>query len=74
MNTTTAGVVFVATLVGALALSYRPLGNYMHGVYTSEHDTRFERQLYKLVGVDPKADQRWSSYLRSVLAFSRSRW
>ncbi len=70
MNTTTAGIVFVATLVGALALSYRPLGNYMHGVYSSEHDTRFERRLYKLVGVDPKADQRWSSYLRSVLAFS----
>lgn len=70
MNTTTAGIVFVATLVGALALSYRPLGNYMHGVYTSEHDTRVERRLYKFVGVDPKADQRWSSYLRSVLAFS----
>jgi K+-transporting ATPase ATPase A chain len=70
MNTTTAGIVFVATLVGALALSYRPLGNYLHRVYTSEHDTRVERRLYQLVGVDPKADQRWSAYLRSVLAFS----
>jgi potassium-transporting ATPase potassium-binding subunit len=70
MNTTTAGIVFIATLAAALALSYRPLGNYMHRVYSSEHDTRVERRLYKLVGVDPKADQRWTSYLRSVLAFS----
>jgi len=70
MNTTTAAIVCIATLVAALALSYRPLGNYMHRVYTSEHDTRVERGLYKLVGVDPKADQRWTSYLRSVLAFS----
>ena len=70
MNMTTAGIVFIATLVAALALSNRPLGNYMHRVYTSEHDTRVERRLYKLVGVDPKADQRWTSYLRSVLAFS----
>jgi len=70
MNMTTAGIVFIATLVAALALSNRPLGNYMDRVYTSEHDTRVERRLYKLVGVDPKADQRWTSYLRSVLAFS----
>src|SRR4029077_8295913 len=29
-----------------------------------------ERGLYRVMGVDPEADQRWSSYLRSVLAFS----
>ena len=70
MNTTTAGIVFVATLAGALALSYRPLGNYMYRVYTTDHSTRVERRLYKFMGIDPSADQRWSSYLRSVLAFS----
>src|SRR6185436_10661905 len=38
--------------------------------YTSEHDTRIERVLYRVIGVDPKADQRWPVYARSLLAFS----
>ena len=28
------------------------------------------RAVYRLIGVNPKADQRWSGYLRGVLAFS----
>ncbi len=70
MNTTTAGLVFVVVLVGALALSYGPFGDYMYRVYTSKRHLRMERAVYRLVGVDPEADQRWSTYLRSVLAFS----
>ncbi len=42
----------------------------MYRVYTSDHSTRVERRLYRVMGVDPSADQRWSTYLRSVLAFS----
>ncbi|WP_239395474.1 potassium-transporting ATPase subunit KdpA [Frankia sp. CiP3] len=70
MNTTTAGLVFVVVLVGALALSYGPFGDYMYRVYTGKRHLRVERGVYRLVGVDPEADQRWSTYLRSVLAFS----
>lgn len=70
MNTTTAGIVFVATLAVALGFTYRPLGDYMARVYTSDRHLRVERGIYRLVGVDPKAEQRWPVYARSVLAFS----
>ncbi|MDX6307329.1 MAG: potassium-transporting ATPase potassium-binding subunit [Nocardioidaceae bacterium] len=70
MGTTTAGVVFVGTLVVALALAYRPMGDYMYRVYTSERHFGVERVFYRAIGVNPKVDQRWNSYLRSVLAFS----
>jgi K+-transporting ATPase ATPase A chain len=70
MSDTTAGLLQVALLIAALALCYRPLGAYMARVYTSEHDSRLERGLYRVMGVDPKADQRWPVYARSLLAFS----
>ena len=70
MSETTAGLLQVALLIAALAVCYRPLGAYMARAYTSEHDTRVERVLYRVMGVDPKADQRWPVYARSMLAFS----
>ncbi len=70
MNTTTAGIVFAASLAVALGLTYRPFGDYMARVHTSERHLRAENMIYRLVGVDPDAEQRWSVYLRSVLAFS----
>jgi len=70
MSDTTAGLLQVALLIAALAACYRPLGAYMARAYTSEHDTRIERVCYKVMGVDPKADQRWAVYARSLLAFS----
>jgi len=70
MSETTAGLLQVALLIAALAACYRPLGAYMARVYTSEHDIRIERVLYRVMGVDPKADQRWPVYARSLLAFS----
>ena len=70
MSDTAAGLLQVALLIAALALCYRPLGAYMARVYTSEHDSRVERVLYRLMGVDPKAEQRWPVYARSLLAFS----
>ncbi|HEY5990935.1 MAG TPA: potassium-transporting ATPase subunit KdpA, partial [Streptosporangiaceae bacterium] len=57
-------------LVFALAVSYRPLGDYMARILTTGRHWRAERGLYKVMGVDPDADQQWSAYLRSVLAFS----
>jgi K+-transporting ATPase ATPase A chain len=70
MSDTAAGLLQVALLIAALAACYRPLGAYMARVYTSEHDSRVELFLYKVMGVDPKADQRWPVYARSLLAFS----
>jgi len=70
MGTNAAGVIFVVTLVLALGLTYRPFGDYMARVYTSGKHLRVERGIYRLVGVDPESEQRWSVYARSVLAFS----
>ena len=70
MSDTFAGLLQVALLIAALAVCYRPLGAYMARTYTSEHDTRVERVCYKVMGVDPQADQRWPVYARSLIAFS----
>ena len=70
MSETTAGLLQVGALVAALAVCYRPLGGYMARVFTSERDLRIERVAYRLVGVDPRADQRWSVYAASVIVFS----
>ncbi|MDY7527671.1 potassium-transporting ATPase subunit KdpA [Cryobacterium sp. MDB1-18-2] len=58
------------TLALVLALIYRPLGDYMAAFYQSSRDNRVERGFYRLVGVNPRSQQTWQSYLRSVLAFS----
>ena len=70
MNDTLAGWLQVLALVGALALSYRPLGDYIAHVLTTPKHLRAERLIYRLGGVDGNADQRWPAYLRSVLAFA----
>ncbi|MEV8631712.1 potassium-transporting ATPase subunit KdpA [Streptosporangium sp. NPDC051023] len=70
MSPTVAGIVFIGSLVLALAVTYRPLGDYMYRVYTGTKHSRAERVIYRLVGVRPEAEQRWSVYARSVLAFS----
>ena len=70
MTDTWAFLVTVAVLAPALGLSYRPLGDYMARVFESEHHLRVERWIYRATGVDPDADQRWTAYVRSVVAFS----
>ncbi|WP_127361178.1 potassium-transporting ATPase subunit KdpA [Actinacidiphila soli] len=70
MNDTLAGWLQVIALVGALALSYRPLGDYIAHILTTPKHLRAEKIVYKLGGVNGDADQKWSAYLRSVLAFS----
>ena len=69
MSTNTAGLVFVISLTVALIATYRPLGDYMARVFTSERHSRVELAIYRLGGVDPTADQTWGAYVRSVLAF-----
>ncbi|GLW58336.1 potassium-transporting ATPase subunit KdpA [Kitasatospora phosalacinea] len=70
MGATPAGWLQAIALVGALALCHRPLGDHIAGLLTSARHLRAEKALYKAVGVDADADQRWPVYLRSVLAFS----
>ncbi|MEU7694033.1 potassium-transporting ATPase subunit KdpA [Microbispora hainanensis] len=70
MSPTTAGILFIGSLVVALVLTHRPLGDYMHRVYSGTRHLAVERVMYRLIGVRPDAEQRWSVYARSVLAFS----
>jgi len=70
VSTTTAGILFLASLIVALVAVHVPLGDYMYRVYTSNKDSRGERAIYRLIGADPKAEQTWGAYVRSVLAFS----
>ncbi|MFH8489728.1 potassium-transporting ATPase subunit KdpA [Streptomyces longisporoflavus] len=57
-------------LTAALALAYRPLGDYMARVYSSDKHLRVEKWIYKGIGADPDTEMRWPAYLRGVLAFS----
>lgn len=70
MGNTLAGWLQALALIGALALCYRPLGDYIARILTTSRHLRVERGIYKLMGVDGDADQRWPVYLRSVIAFS----
>jgi K+-transporting ATPase ATPase A chain len=70
MNSALAGWLQVALLVAALAVCYVPLGNYMARIFTTNKHWRVERGIYKVIGINPEADQKWSAYLRSMLAFS----
>jgi potassium-transporting ATPase potassium-binding subunit len=57
-------------VVVALVVVHAPLGDYMYRVYNSTRDWRFERVIYRIVGVDPKAQQHWQAYGLSALEFS----
>jgi K+-transporting ATPase ATPase A chain len=70
MNSAAAGWLQFALLVAALAACYVPLGNYIAHLFTTNKDWRVEKAVYRLLGVDRKADQKWSTYVRSILAFS----
>ncbi|WP_026267976.1 potassium-transporting ATPase subunit KdpA [Micromonospora sp. CNB394] len=70
MSMTTAGVLFVLSLVVALVAVHRPFGDHMHRVVAGTRSSRIERGIYRLVGVNPAAEQTWGVYARSVLAFS----
>jgi potassium-transporting ATPase potassium-binding subunit len=63
-------IVGIALLVLALVAVHVPLGDYMYRVYTSPRDWRVEKLVYRVIGADPKAEQTWPAYARSLLAFS----
>jgi K+-transporting ATPase ATPase A chain len=64
------GILQAATLVLLLVLLYRPLGDYLAWVFMSRRDWAVERGVYRLIGVDPQAEQSWPAYTRAVIAFS----
>src|SRR5215472_5414662 len=70
MSPALAGFLQIGLLILALAICYKPLGDYIARIVTSDKDWRVERVIYRAMGVDSKADQRWGTYLRSMLAFS----
>ena len=52
MNDTLAGWLQILALISVLALSYRPLGDYMAHILTTGKHLRIERFAYRLGGVD----------------------
>ena len=70
MSPALAGFLQIGLLILALAVCWKPLGDYMARIFTTDRHWAVERRLYKVMGVDPAADQQWGTYLRSMLAFS----
>jgi potassium-transporting ATPase potassium-binding subunit len=70
MSSGVAGWLQFGLLVLALGACYIPLGNYMAKIFTTDRDWKVERFIYRLLGIDSKADQKWSTYVKSILAFS----
>ena len=70
MSPVLAAVLQVGLLLLALGVAYRPVGDYIARVVESPRHLRVERAVYRVAGIDAGADQRWTVYLRSVLAFS----
>ncbi len=62
----------VALLVLALVVTVPVTGRYLARVYTSPSHSRAERLTYRVLRVDPEADQHWRSYALSVLGLSLS--
>lgn len=65
-----AGVLQFATVLLALALIHRPLGDGIARVFTRTGHSRVERGVYRVMGVDASAETTWQAYARGVLLFS----
>ncbi|GAB2989547.1 potassium-transporting ATPase subunit KdpA [Amycolatopsis acidiphila] len=70
MSDLVSGLISVGILVAALAVVYKPLGDYMARVLTTDKHLKVERGMYRLFRVNPDAEQRWPTYALGVLAFS----
>ena len=64
---TVSSVGLVALLVAAVSV---PLGTWLYRVFTDPHHWLVERAVYRVVGIDPETEQRWSRYALSVLALA----
>jgi K+-transporting ATPase ATPase A chain len=70
MSDTAAGLVQLGLLLVALAVVYKPLGDYLARVFSTEKHLKLEKGLYKLFRVNPDSEQRWPTYAAGVLGFS----
>jgi K+-transporting ATPase ATPase A chain len=70
MSSTVAGLIQVGAILLVLALLWKPLGDYMARVFTSEKHWRIEALFYRLFRVDANSEQRWTTYAAGVLGFS----
>ena len=59
-------IVLFTAIVVALA---KPAGDWMHALYARD-SLPGERMLFKLIGVDPKAEQSWVGYAVSLMTFN----
>lgn len=62
-------VLALATVGVIVAVLGFPLATWLQRVFTDERHWRVERAIYRIVGVDPNTEQRWSVYAISVVAF-----
>jgi K+-transporting ATPase ATPase A chain len=75
---TTANWVELAALIGVLAVTSPIIGGYMAKIYDPSLGKPFgdrvfsaiERPIFKVCGIDPDGEQRWTTYAYSLLAFS----
>ncbi|MEN0128069.1 MAG: potassium-transporting ATPase subunit KdpA [Brevundimonas sp.] len=70
MSATWTAIGQIAIVVLVLAAAHRPLGDHLYRTMTSSRHLRVERLGYRVMRVDPDAEQRWSTYLLSLLGFS----
>lgn len=70
MSVGLAALLQAAALGLLLLLAAPPVGRYLAWVYTAPDHWRVERAVYRLVGIDPAADQPWRRYAESLVAFS----
>jgi K+-transporting ATPase ATPase A chain len=76
----TASWLQLVALVALVVVTAPILGRYMARVYGTEGDDRpapgdrffgaIERPIYRLCGIDPRREQRWTAYALSVVGFS----
>src|SRR5580698_2613667 len=73
---TLAGVLQILVFFGIVLILTKPMGNFMARLFQGERTflhpilRPVERILYKLCGVDENAEQKWTAYAGSLLAFS----
>ncbi|WP_326600374.1 potassium-transporting ATPase subunit KdpA [Streptomyces sp. NBC_01803] len=70
MSDSAAGLLTVGVLLLALAVVHVPFGEYMARVYGGGRHLAVERAVYRVAGVSPDTDQRWPTYVLSLLGFS----
>src|SRR5438445_13742864 len=76
MPVTLNSVLQVAIFLAIVLLLTRPLGLYTYKIFNGERTwlspvfVPIERLFYRLSGIDPEEEQKWTGYLFAVLIFS----